>query len=139
MLTSLEGLEKLEAVSGLILNDNENLTSLDGLDGLTVITGQSIGVGQVIMNGGLISLLKNPSLTSIEALGNINPQSIRQISINNTGLSSLEGLENIVQVSNLNIVNNDALTTLAALEGLIALDISVLIKGNDNLTNYCIL
>ncbi|EDP95905.1 hypothetical protein U8527_12305 [Kordia algicida OT-1] len=139
MLTSLAGLENLQAVSGLIVNDNENLTSLNGLEGLRTITGNSIGIGQVIINGGVISLFKNPSLASIEALGNINPQSIRQISINNSSLTSLAGLENIVHISNLNVINNDALTSLNALEGLTTLDTSVFIRGNDNLTNYCIL
>lgn len=138
-LTSLQGLENLEVVAGLVLSDNENLTSLTGLEGLKSISGHTFYTGQVFYNGGLIFVFNNPSLASVEALGNITPQTLSQVTINNSGLSSLAGLENIVEVSKLYIVNNDVLTSLEALEGLININSTVFITGNDTLTNYCIL
>jgi hypothetical protein len=92
-----------------------------------------------VYSGGVISLLNNASLTSIEALNNINPQTLNSVSINSTGLASLQGLEKITSVSTLQVINNDQLTSLAALEGLSAINNTVFIFGNDLLNNYCIL
>lgn len=139
LLTSLNGLSSLSVVSGLIVNDNENLTSLDGLTRLKSIESNQILTGQSLFIGGVISLLNNPSLTSIEGLSTILPQVVSRISVNNSGLTSLKGLENITNVGTLQIINNDNLTTLAALEGLLGIDTTVFIFNNDMLTNYCIL
>ncbi|AXG71287.1 receptor L domain protein [Kordia sp. SMS9] len=139
LLTSLNGLSNLSVVSGLIVNDNENLTSLDGLSGLHFIEGNSILTGQNVFIGGVISLLDNPSLTSVEGLSNINPQVLSRVSVNTTGLASLAGLENITNVATLQIINNDNLASLAALQGLSGIDTTVFIFNNDILTNYCIL
>ena len=139
LLTSLEGLSSLSVASGLVINDNENLTSLDGLTNFKAIDGNSFLSRQTIYSGGVISLLNNLSLTSIEALNNINPQVISRVSINNTGLSTLEGLEKITSVASLNVINNDNLISLEALEGLASINNTVFIFGNDLLSNYCIL
>ena len=139
MLTSLDGLSNLSVVSGLIINDNENLTSLDGLTNLKGIDSNQILTGQSIFSGGVISLLDNPSLTSIEALNSITPQIISRVSINNTGLSSLQGLENITGIATLLIIDNDNLASLAALQGLSAVGNTVFIFRNDILSDYCIL
>jgi hypothetical protein len=112
---------------------------LAGLDNLRSISGNVIFSGQSILNGGVISLFNNPALTSVEALSSINPQTLFLMEINGTGLTSLNGLENIVEVSQLTIVNNDNLTSLGDLEGLTAVDDTVFISGNETLTNYCIL
>jgi hypothetical protein len=139
MLTSLDGLSNLAVVAGLVINNNENLTSLEGMDNLSSISGSVIFSGQNILNGGLISIFNNPALTSVETLSSINPQTLFLIDINGTGLTSLNGLENIAEVSRLNIVNNDNLTSLEALSGLTAVDDTVFISGNETLANYCIL
>ncbi len=139
LLTSLQGLSNITVVSGLVVNANENLTSLDGLTNLSIIEGNSILTGQAVFTGGVISLLDNPSLTSVEGLSSINPQVLSRVSINNTGLTSLTGLENITNVATLQIINNDNLTSLAALQGLSGIDTTVFIFGNAILTDYCIL
>lgn len=139
MLTSLDGLSQLSVASGLIVNDNENLTSLDGLTNFRAIDGNSFVSRQTVYSGGVISLLNNASLTSIEALNNISPQVLNSVSINSTGLASLQGLEKITSVSTLQVINNDNLISLAALEGLSAISNTVFIFGNDQLSNYCIL
>ncbi|WP_420573488.1 hypothetical protein [Kordia sp.] len=137
MLTSLDGLSSLSVVAGFIMNNNENITSLEGLDRLKTISGNSFVIGQVVLNGGVISLFNNPSLTSIEAFGSISLQSLHLVTINNSGLTSLAGLETIVGISNLNIVDNPNLTSLAALERLSALEDGLFVSGNTMLTNYC--
>ncbi len=139
LLTSFSGLGNLVSVAGIIINSNENITSLNGLQGITTITDAPFPTGQVILNGGVISIFDNPSLTSMTALGNITPQRLQSISIYDNGITSLNGLESITSVSGLNIVNNDALTSLAALEGLLTIENGIYIAGNENLTNYCIL
>ncbi|MGH1386453.1 hypothetical protein [Kordia sp.] len=139
LLTSLEGLSQLSVASGLIVNDNENLASLDGLTNFRAIEGNSFVSRQTVYSGGVISFLNNASLTSIEALSNINPQVLNSVSVNTTGLTSLEGLENITNVATLQVINNNNLTSLAALEGLTAINNTLLIFGNDLLSNYCIL
>ncbi|WP_298516189.1 hypothetical protein [uncultured Kordia sp.] len=139
MLTSLDGLSNLAVASGLIINDNENLTSLDGLTNLKRIESNQILTGQSIFSGGVISLLDNPALTSIEALNSITPQVISRVSIKNTGLASLQGLENISSVATLLVIDNDNLASLAALQGLSTIGNTVFIFRNDILTDYCIL
>lgn len=138
-LTSLSGLENIHTVAGLVISQNENLASLEGLEGLTSISGTIFYSGQTFFNGGAIALFENPALTSIEALGNITPQTLASISINTSGLTSLAGLETIVEVSSLYVVNNDALTSLASLEGLTTVNSTVFITRNDQLTDYCVL
>lgn len=139
MLTSLSGLENIEIVAGLVLSNNDNLSSLDGLQGIKVISGSNFFSGQVLLNDGVISLFNNPSLTSITALSNIRPQTLSSINITNTGVTTLEGLENITSIESLGITNNDSLTSLEALQGLTSISDLVFIIRNDNLTNYCAL
>ncbi|MBC8755042.1 hypothetical protein H2O64_10190 [Kordia sp. YSTF-M3] len=139
LLTSLSGLENLASVAGIVINSNDNMTSLNGLEGITTITDAPFPTGQVQLSGGVIAIFDNPSLASMEALGNITPQTLQQVSINDNGVTSLDGLESITSISSLGIVNNDALTSLDALQGLVTIESAIYIAGNDNLTNYCIL
>ncbi|PTX61464.1 hypothetical protein C8N46_104107 [Kordia periserrulae] len=138
-LTSLDGLSNLRVTSGLIIRDNQNLTSLDGLTSLNRIDANPILTGQTFFSGGAIVLIDNPALTSIEALSNINPQVIHEVTIKNTGLASLEGLGNLTEIIRLQIINNDNLTSLTALEGLTSVENTVFIFGNDSLSDYCAL
>ncbi|MEM6718884.1 MAG: hypothetical protein AAF611_06205 [Bacteroidota bacterium] len=138
-LTSLNGFSNLAVVSGLVINDNETLTSLDGLTSLSRIDGNTILTAQTFLSGGLISLSNNPALTSISGLSSINPQVIFQISIDKTGLTTLDGLENINSITRLNITSNNSLISLEALEGLENIRNTVFIFNNDMLVNYCTL
>lgn len=139
LLTSLDGLSNVRVASGLIIRDNQNLTSLDGLTNFTTVDFNPILTGQTFFSGGAIALIDNPALTSIEALSTINPQDIHEVTIKNTGLASLEGLENLTEITRLQIIDNDNLTSLTALEGLTSVENTVFIFGNGSLSDYCTL
>ncbi|MEM6686845.1 MAG: hypothetical protein AAF617_13760 [Bacteroidota bacterium] len=136
-LTSLDGLSNLAVVSGLIISDNEALTSLDGISNLSGIDRNTILTGQTFVSGGMISITDNPALTSIESLSSINKQVIAEVTVRNSSLTSLAGLENLTRIGRLNIVNNETLTSLDALESLVEIGSTVLIFRNNALTNYC--
>jgi hypothetical protein len=87
-LTNLTGLENLIRVSSISIYDNPVLSSLTGLDGLTTIR-EDLNIG----------------ISFWECCGN-------------PALTSLTGLENVSFIGNLNIHNNETLTSIAGIEHL---------------------
>ena len=63
-ITSLSGLTSLKSVGELSIQLNQGLTSLDGLDSLKSING-------------VLVVSQNPELSDIDALANINPDSLQ--------------------------------------------------------------
>ncbi len=115
-LTSLTGLDALTNISyDLEIFDNPSLTSLTGLDNLTYI-GMSLSVSENEMLSSIASL-KN--VTTIGYAGGITWHGFG-ISINNTVLTSLEGLENITNFrGEISISQNPVLTNIAGLENIV--------------------
>ena len=101
-LTNLSGLDNLQNVGGLVQISSNGLTSLNGLTGLTSI-GSSLGFSQnsqlnnlsALSNltsiGGYLQLVLNNSLTSLDGLQNIDPQTIN---------STISGINDIELISN---------------------------------------
>jgi len=120
-LTNLNGLNNIENCSNLRVTNNDNLLSFEGLNNLN-----SIEL--------LLSIVNNYSLLNIEALQSL--QSIGYLLIDqNAALMSLEGLENISTLGNFEIRDNDSLTNLIGLQGLVITSSDSSIKMNDNLTS----
>lgn len=105
-LISFEGLGNIESVQSLSIAFNTSLTSLTGLEGLQTIT-NDIEIFQT-------------AIGSLEALFNLEPQSINRIVIfDNDNLPSLNGLQSITGVSSyMEIEDNNGLLTLDGLENL---------------------
>jgi len=107
-LTSLTGLNGLTNVGGeMRILSNNALINLTGLEGLTYLGGDFLigawglggnssltsltGLGNLTINGGLLKIYQNVSLTSLEGLENINPIPITSLVIGeNSSLSTCE-------------------------------------------------
>lgn len=107
-----EGLESLEALSGLrsvaetvMISGNDKLINLDGLENATMR---------------YLSLYYTPVLSDLEALGNLT--ALDQLTLSgNLALQKLKGLEGLVVLGDLNILNNPILDSLEPLAGVTAL------------------
>jgi hypothetical protein len=127
-LTSLTGLNALTNISyDLEIFDNPSLTSLTGLDNLTDI-GMSLSISENEMLSSIVSL-KN--VTTIGYAGGITWHGYG-ISINNTVLTSLEGLENLTNFrGGILISQNPVLTNISGLKN-IPIDLIKDLKISDN-------
>ncbi|MBF8150342.1 T9SS type A sorting domain-containing protein [Winogradskyella sp. F6397] len=105
--------------SGLYINDNSQLTTLDGL--------------QNIDDASLIEIVNNPLLANITAIDDIETVYNFKI-INNDALIEIPPLQ-ITQANNFEISNNIGLTSLAGLSNLTTVNGPVLIDNNDALAN----
>ncbi len=115
-ITNLAGLTSLTIVGdGISIDNNSNLSSLNGLDNLTSIQGSSdslgFGVGLQISN--------NSNLTTITALSNLSSLNGNLDINDNSSLISLQGLEGLTTVNgNVNINSNNQITSLLGLNNL---------------------
>lgn len=103
-LTSLKGLEGVEQVGQLIVDDLEALTSLEGLEGL-----------RTMGEGGVITLRALPALTSVAALGELNADPASLVLDGLDELASLQGLGGMKKIGDLHIQNVGKITDLTAL------------------------
>ena len=104
-LASLSGLQGISNTASIIIEDNASLTNLTGLDGLTYIT--------------YLNLRNNYSLANLHGLEKLDSTSQHISIIDNPSLASLDGLHKLkhIGVEGLTINNNDALTSIEALQG----------------------
>jgi hypothetical protein len=141
LLTSLNGLNALTNISNeLEIYDNNVLTSLTGLEKLTYIGG-----GLKIANNEMLS-----NIASLKKLTKIGYDGgffyADGISIHNTALTSLEGLDNVTAMrGGINISQNPVLTSITGFENILIDSITDLrISDNpylvtcdlENLCNY---
>ncbi len=126
MLTDFNELSNLTNTSEemyVAIGKNASLTSLNGLSGINDIYA--------------LAIFLNPSLTVLEGLGTINSGGFIQLDFNDS-LISLQGLNftgNSIQ--SLHIQNQDAITSMAGLGGLVNVMGVFDIRFNDDLADYC--
>ena len=112
--TDLSGLSCIELAEGLLISENDSLTSLEGLDGLQVIEGSVL-----IQDNPLLSSVTGISaLTDIDGTLNVT---------DNAALADLSGFESLITIGGaLTLADNDAMTGIGldALETLGELSIS---------------
>ena len=142
-LGNLIGLESLRKVESIQLEDNPLLSDLNGLINVDSIAGLSISNLKMLKSLESLSKISNidfltvsdcPSLQTI-AGGKIF-KSIHGVILRNTGLTSLDGLQNMVSARVIEIFNNGKLTDLQGLNGLRLLEgetYSLLIHSNKKL------
>jgi protein phosphatase 1 regulatory subunit 7 len=109
-ITNISGLAGLKEVNGIVLiKNNPQLTSLEGLNNLKRI-------------GGYLAIMYNNGLTNLNGLSSLALiQSAYTFGLrieSNNALVSLEGLENVQEVSYLDIISNPLLQNFQGLNGL---------------------
>jgi hypothetical protein len=116
-LKDFRGLTSLAHLRVLILYGNAELTSVDGLERLTQITGA-------------IEIQYHPKLTSLVGLGHLTYAGYLFVQ-GNGALSELTGLEHLAAIgSNLLLEDNNALSSLAGLSALASVGGDVKIERN---------
>ena len=121
LLTDLTGLDNLDTIGGLRIQNNNTLTSV-------------IGLGNVTTIGGL-EIINNDALTSLTGLVNLSSIGYDLNIEGNSSLTSLVGLDGLLSLNNLKIEENDALTSLEGLTNLMSIGGKLEILDNDALPN----
>lgn len=151
-LISLDGLNNLKDGINLYISGNDSITSLEGLEGLTFYDGSYFdlelhiennarletlyGLGNLQILGGL-NCVDNPSLTTLDALGNLERITSGEFQINNNlSLTSL-GLDRLeyiypytVSLFSPEITDNPELCTYLAEELIEQTGTNISISGN---------
>ncbi len=123
MLLNIDGLNSLESIGGdLTLFGNNNLLNISGLSNL-----YSVG-------GGNIRFEQNHSVNDLSGFLGLNSID-GQFLIKQTGLTSLNGLNNLSSVGSLIIEQNNPLISIEALSGLTTINDHFAIIENGNLSN----
>jgi hypothetical protein len=120
-LFDLQGLDALTSIGQtMVLKNNFGLTSLNGLESLTSV-------------GGDLSISTNTLLSSLASLqGLTSVGKILSVGFCN-GLTDLEGLEGVTSITDLTLIYNSNLVSLAGLDNLVTANGSCWIGNNDNL------
>lgn len=144
-LTSIEALSSLESVGSLTIGRTDaegcganseatGLPSLTGLENLTTLTGSGPG-----SYNDPVAITCSPALVDVSALAalwpyvaSISEELNRPVRIVGTGLPSVDGMEGLTHIRDLQIHDNDALVDLGGLSGLLEADTLELV-GNENL------
>lgn len=123
-ITNLNGLNGLTFIGGsLNINGNNALTSLTGLDNLTSI-------------GDELSIFGNGALSSLTGLENLSFIGNILYIFGNNALTSLTGLQNLTSLEEgLTLFYNDALVSLTGLKNLTSIGNFLSIGGNNTLTS----
>ncbi|WP_298419854.1 hypothetical protein [uncultured Kordia sp.] len=101
-LTSLDGLNNLNAVNSLSISHNSSLNSITALSSIT-----SIEFG--------FQISYNNALTTLAGLENINTPNALNITLsNNEVLTSIDALQSLTTANNISIHSNAALTSLTS-------------------------
>jgi hypothetical protein len=113
-LTGVKGLEKLNKLTSLDLDDNK-LTEVKGLEKLTQLTYLHLVSNKLTGVRGLENLTKlevlylsNNKLTEVKGLEKLTR--LKELWLVNNQLTNVNGLENLTQLESLFLLNNPALT-----------------------------
>lgn len=129
-ISDLSTLNSWQIITGRLYIDNTDLTTLTGLNSLNAI-GPVVIPGQ---EGGALDLQNNTMLADISALSGLS--SIAGIRINfNQSLSSLEGLQNVTETTEVRILQNASLTDFSGLNGLSDI-YGLTVENNAGLTSF---
>lgn len=120
-ITNLLGLQQLEIIDGLVIDDNDALLNLQGLEQLKIIRS--------------LEIEHNDALLNVQGLQNAN--ALRSIGIrNNEVLADLSHLPKFQSpVNNIKIWSNPVLTDLSGLESIRSIKGGLDIKYNESLIN----
>ncbi|GAA0871057.1 hypothetical protein GCM10009117_02020 [Gangjinia marincola] len=152
-LISLNGFDNIESLTLLTIDDNDALIHLDDLSSLTALLALQLSNNESVLNiDGLlgiteifsINIFNNFSLQNLDGLININTygEFASLVISTNANLTSVSGLSNIdvLPGGNLEIKNNDSLTTIDGVWDLQSIDndpvgvfTNLIIENNDAL------
>jgi Receptor L domain len=118
-LGSLEGLEQLESVKGLVLIANADLEDISALSAL-----QSVST---------IDIVGNPELSNLSGL--VNVQKLERLRLDANGIHSTVGLEQLTEIGDLSISNNQALISVGAMNGVAKIG-RMVVERNPRLAGY---
>jgi hypothetical protein len=128
-IANLDALSELVRVGGLQINDNDNLTNVDGLSSLEVITGTGGGGDPEVLvisgNPALLNLDGLSTLTTISGIVRIN---------DNASLETINGFSLITEIEILTIEGNPALTSINGFGNVISMSV-LSIRNNASLKN----
>jgi hypothetical protein len=143
-LVNLEGLEKIEYLKTVLIENNDNLLSLKALSNLVAISDP--GRDSEYPNEDFLKIINNDGLLTLEGLENM---SVLHLYVHdNDALQDLKGLSKISRLEVLSIKGNKNITTLNGLNGLSAIkdyhDVYTnpgytLVLDNIKLTDFCVL
>jgi hypothetical protein len=127
-ISSLQSLATIE--NGLSFTNNQQLSSLDGLEGVTT-PGQDDGF-QLWFSGSHGNLTDISALSGVTHLSELTLYSV-------TGLTDLNGLQNVETIGSVIINGQDAMTSLNGLDALQTVETTMSIDGCDNLASIAAL
>ena len=105
-ISALSNLTPDSEIESLYIKNNPSLISLNGLQGI----GNSVTF--------YLEIINNDSLINLNGLNNI-PNVYDELTIEgNNNLNNLTGLEGLQSIDNLNIINNESLTTFIGLQNI---------------------
>ncbi|MEO6282013.1 MAG: T9SS type A sorting domain-containing protein [Dyadobacter sp.] len=146
-ITNVNGLSNLTKVSGLTMQ----FTSVTDLSPLANLTEASVSLS-LFYNGDLTSLnglnalttagdlvINETPIASLSALQNVT--ALRTLGLRLTQVSNLDGLENLVDLGNLNLQSNDLLSDISAINNAVyktTVGPEVRINGNPLLTECAV-
>jgi len=141
-IVDVSGLAQLTYISGLYIENNPTLESLDGLENLTDIAGLYIrnnpvlvdfdGTGNAMIH--FVEILNNQNLSSLNGLLGIDGQ-LESLTIReNPSLVNLQGLNTCTGVVHTDFLleNNEALTSLSGIENMTIIG-NLIVRDNDAL------
>ncbi len=116
-LVNLEGLENIEYLRTVLIENNDNLTSLKALSNLVAISDP--GRDSEYPNEDFLKIINNDGLLTLEGLENM---SVLHLYVHdNDALQDLKGLSKISRLEVLSIKDNKNMTSLNGLNGLTAI------------------
>lgn len=126
LLETLDGMTQLtNIVSSVTIGDNPKLLSIEGLSKVTSFDRYTS-----------LTIRNNDSLPSVVGLGALSSFSLGNVTITGNGaLLDLDGLSGVTSVGSLNISDNDKLENLSPLSELISIT-HLMVSENDHLVSF---
>jgi hypothetical protein len=144
LITNLEGLESVKMINNITLERNINMKNINGLDDLNNNSLTQFRFIDLVKLEDISSLknqkniknivLNNTGLSNIEDLANSNGVMENIFIEGNENLTNLNGLNNVIEVNNISIENSYEISDLQGLLNLEKIK-NLTIKNNSNLLN----
>lgn len=127
-LITLNGLEGLKTVGGIQIIENDKLENIDALVNIEIVSPDDGSNLLVPLN-----IIRNENLLSLEGLKNSNLIDVVVAITLNPKITSLKGLENLIESSSVFIEDNENLISLLGIENLVSIDGDLSISRNASL------